>query len=171
MVHARFQAGLSIVSLLLAHFVLGQASHDTTMQAPLHNSTNGTIVLGGGYFDDKETATLLKKVIDLAGGAETSLVIIPTADAQLEPVVRTGSPTSLIDYEKAAGLEFASLGVKHLKVLHTKIGPLRIRTNLQDRCAARLGYGYQEATQNYCSRFIRIQQSSGSSKAYSIAAA
>jgi len=120
MVHTRLQAGLSIVSLLLAHLIFGQASRDTAMQAPLHNSTNGTIVLGGGYFDDKETAALFGKVIDLADGKETSLVIIPTADAQLEPAVRTGSPTSLIDYEKAARLRFASLGVKHVNVLHTR---------------------------------------------------
>lgn len=99
--HAQPQAGLSIVGLPLAYLAFGEASRDTAVQAPVHNSTIGTIVLGGGYFDNKETAALLKKMIDLAGGAGTSLVIIPTADPHLEPAVRTGSPTSLIDYEKA----------------------------------------------------------------------
>jgi cyanophycinase-like exopeptidase len=90
----------------------------------VHNSTKGAIVLGGGYFDRKETSALLRRVIDLAGGAGTFLVIIPTADPLLEPAVRTGSPTSLIDYEREARLRFASLGVRHVQVLHTRDRPV-----------------------------------------------
>ena len=78
---------LLIVSFLLADFaVLGQASRKAPVQAPFRRSMDGTIVLGGGYFDQENTAALLKTTISLAGGAGISLVIIPTADSQLEPL-------------------------------------------------------------------------------------
>jgi len=48
------------------------------------------------------------------------LVVIPTADTQLEPATRAGSSTTLIDYEKAARLDFARLGVQKVTVLHTR---------------------------------------------------
>ena len=77
------KAPLLFVSLLLADFaVVGQASRDVAVQSPFQESTDGTIVLGGGYFDQENTAALLKRMIDLAG-AGISLVIIPTADSQL----------------------------------------------------------------------------------------
>src|SRR5439155_4486427 len=57
---------------------------------------------------------------DLVGGAGISLVIIPTADSQLEPATRAGSSTNLIDYEKAARVTFARLGIQHVTVLHTR---------------------------------------------------
>ena len=76
------KALLLSVSILLADFaVLGQASRGAAVQAPFQKSTDGTIVLGGGYFDQENTAALLKRMTDLAGGAGISLVIIPTADS------------------------------------------------------------------------------------------
>lgn len=109
------------VSLLLAGFALiGQASRDAAWQSPFQESTNGHMVLGGGYFDQENTAALLRRMIDLAGGASTSLVIIPTADSQLEPATRAGPSTSLVDYEKAVRVAFARLGVQHVSVLHTR---------------------------------------------------
>ena len=112
---------LLIISLLLADFaVIGQTSRDAAVQSPVQESTNGTIVLGGGYFDQENTAALLKRMIDLAGGAASSLVIIPTADSRLERATRTGASTTLIDYEKAVRVVFARLGLQHMRVLHTR---------------------------------------------------
>ena len=48
------------------------------------------------------------------------MVIIPTADPRLEPAVRTGSHTLLVDYERAAKVRFATFGVNHVTVLHTR---------------------------------------------------
>lgn len=119
--HGQRKALFLIVGLFMADFaVLGQASRGAGVQAPLQESTGGTIVLGGGYFDQANTAALLKRMIDLAGGASISLVIIPTADSQLEPATRGGASTTLIDYEKAARDTFARLGVQHVTVLHTR---------------------------------------------------
>jgi cyanophycinase len=81
---------------------------------------NGTIVLGGGYFNQENTAALLKRMINLAGDSSISLVVIPTADSQLEPATRAGSSTTLITYEKAARVTFAHLGVENVTVLHTR---------------------------------------------------
>lgn len=112
---------LLIISLLLADFALiGQASGDAAVQSPFQESTNGHILLGGGYFDQENTAALLERMIDLAGGASTSLVIIPTADSRLEPATRAGSSTTLIDYEKAVTVAFERLNVQHVSVLHTR---------------------------------------------------
>jgi len=116
----RREALLLIIGLPLADLaVLGQASRDFG-KAPFQKSTDGTIVLGGGYVDPENTAALLKRMTDLAGGAGISLVIIPTADSQLEPATRAGSSTPLIDYEKAARAAFALLGIQHVTVLHTR---------------------------------------------------
>lgn len=112
---------LLIISFLLADLVvIGQTSRDAAVRAPSQESRDGTIVLGGGYFDKENMAALLKRMIDLAGGAGTSLVIIPTADSQLEPATRAGPSTTLIDYEKAVRATFARLGVHHVTVLHTR---------------------------------------------------
>jgi len=115
------KAPILFVTLLLADFaVVGQASRDVAVQSPFQESTDGTIVLGGGYFDQENTAALLKRMIDLAGGAGISMVIIPTADSKLEPATRAGSSTTVSDYEKAARVTFARLGVQHVTVLHTR---------------------------------------------------
>jgi cyanophycinase len=112
---------LVIVSLLSVDLaVLGQASRNHAAEAPFQNSREGIIVLGGGYFEQEDTAALLRRVIDLAGGAGISLVIIPTADSQLEPSTGTGASTSLIDYEKAVSVASARLGVAHVTILHTR---------------------------------------------------
>ena len=108
------------VLFLGAALAVGQASRDLAAQLPSQSSRNGTIVLGGGYFDSKESTDLLRRVTELAGGGTVSLVIIPTADPQLEPAKRTGPTTTLIDYETAARLSFARLGVRHVTVLHTR---------------------------------------------------
>ena len=119
--HEQLKALLWIVSLFLTDFaVLGQVSRGAGALAPLQESTDGTIVLGGGYFNQGNSAALLKRIIDLAGGAGISLVIIPTADSQLEPATSGGASTTLIDYEKAARDIFARLGVQHVTVVHTR---------------------------------------------------
>jgi hypothetical protein len=47
---------LILISLFLASFtVLGRASRGAAVQAPFQRSTDGTIVLGGGYFDKENT--------------------------------------------------------------------------------------------------------------------
>lgn len=120
MMHARPQAGLSIVSLLLAHLVLAQPSREGAVQAPLQKSMTGTIVLGGGYFGQENRDALLKRVAGLAGGTNGKFVVIPTADVDLEPATRPGPSTTLIDYEKEAQLTFARLGIKGVTVLHTR---------------------------------------------------
>lgn len=108
------------VLCLGAALAVAQASRDIAAQVPSQSSRNGTIVLGGGYFDTHESTDLLRRVTELAGGVDMSLVIIPTADPRLEPAKRTGSTTTLLDYETAARLSFARLGVKHVTVLHTR---------------------------------------------------
>jgi len=121
MMQRQHKALLVIASLLLAGFAIGdQVSHMASAQVPVNKSTGGTIILGGGYFDQENIAALLKRMTDLAGGAGISVVIIPTADPQQEPATRTGSSTALIDYEKAARLSFARLGVQRVTVLHTR---------------------------------------------------
>ena len=57
-------------------------------------------MLGGGYLDDEGISALLRRAIGLAAGAETSMVIIPTADPRLQPTVRAGSHMLLVDYER-----------------------------------------------------------------------
>jgi len=117
----QYKALLLIASLLLAGFAIrGRVSREASAQAPVNRSTDGTIILGGGYFDQENISALLERVTDLAGGAGISVVIIPTADSHLEPATRAGSSTTLIDYEKAARLSFARFGVHRVAVLHTR---------------------------------------------------
>ena len=118
--HRRPQAGLSILSLLLASLVLGQPSREGAVQAPLQKSMTGTIVLGGGYFGQQNRDALLKRLGGLAGGTDATFVVIPTADAHLEPATRPGPSTTLVDYEKEVQLTFARLGIKRVTVLHTR---------------------------------------------------
>jgi cyanophycinase len=82
--------------------------------------TKGAIILGGGYFEPAPLQVLKKRFIELAGGSWTALVIIPTADARLEPAVRPGAPTTLANYEKTARAAFEPLGIQQITVLHTR---------------------------------------------------
>lgn len=120
MMHRRPQAGLSIVSLLLANLFLGQPSREWAVQAPPQKSMTGTIVLGGGYSGQENRDALLKKLAGLAGGTNAKFVVIPTADSHLEPATRPGLSTTLVDYEKEAQLTFARLGIKRVTMLHTR---------------------------------------------------
>jgi cyanophycinase len=107
---------LPVVMLLAGLAVFGQSSRGVGGRIPLQKSTEGTIVLGGGYFEAEKSATLLTKIIDLAGGTGISLVIIPTA----EPAVASGPSVSRLDFDKATRSAFARLGVQHVTVLHTR---------------------------------------------------
>lgn len=121
MTHGRPQASLSIASLLVfANLVLGQPSRERAVQTPLQKSMAGTIVLGGGYFGQEDRDALLKKLVGVAGGTNANVVVIPTADVHLEPAIRPGPSTTLMDYEKETELTFATLGVKRVTVLHTR---------------------------------------------------
>ncbi|KAK0767238.1 hypothetical protein N5P37_000972 [Trichoderma harzianum] len=78
---------------------------------PTDNSTqyvgpaNGNLVIvGGGTLDD----AILQKVIDLAGGNDSSIVVIPTAQ---------GDPS--YDQNAANADDFRRLGSKSVTVLHT----------------------------------------------------
>jgi len=53
---------LLIISFLLADLVvIGQASRDAAVRARSQESTDGAIVLGGGYFDKENTAAVVRK--------------------------------------------------------------------------------------------------------------
>lgn len=119
MVHRLCKAGL-VAAWLVAQIVFGQESANNAVQLAVQDSNDGTIILGGGYFDSKQTADLLRRLVGLAGGPSASLIIVPTADPHLEPAKRSGPSTKLIDYEAAAKLRFAKLGVSNVAVLHTR---------------------------------------------------
>ena len=98
----------------------GQGVRDGFSKASSPNSSEGIIVLGGGYFEQENTAALPRRIVALAGGADISVVVIPTADSQLEPAAGSGATASLANYEKAVRAAFARLGVAHVNVLHTR---------------------------------------------------
>jgi len=82
--------------------------------------TKGTIILGGGYFEPASLEALKKRFVELAGRSAAALVIIPTANARLEPAVRPGPSTPLADYEKTARAAFEPLGIRQITILHTR---------------------------------------------------
>src|SRR5690242_7957527 len=68
---------------------------------------SGTLILGGGFNDSEQTDLLLQRMIEQAG-TKPNVIIIPTADARLEPAAR-GTSLSPIDYENDARPDFISL--------------------------------------------------------------
>ena len=90
--------------------VFGQVPPGRAAQAPPLDSKDGIIVLGGGFFEEEKSTALLKKIFSLSRSGCSSLVIIPTADSQLD----------LKTYEKSASAAFADLGVAHISALQTR---------------------------------------------------
>ena len=82
----------------------------------------GTIILGGGYWSAEHFAGLKKSFLDLAGGRNARIVIIPTATNELEPAINSSRPTeSLAEYQKSVNENFgAKDGIKNVTVLHTR---------------------------------------------------
>jgi len=82
----------------------------------------GTIILGGGYWSSEHFAGLTKSFVELAGGTSASIVVIPTANKELEPAIDSSSASvSLAEYQKSVAENFGGkLGVKDVVVLHTR---------------------------------------------------
>ncbi|KAK1245587.1 hypothetical protein MKX08_005216 [Trichoderma sp. CBMAI-0020] len=97
MVHFSLQA---ILALALTVFTLPV---DSSIQYV--GPENGNLVIvGGGTLDD----SILQRVIDLAGGNDSSIVVIPTAQ---------GDPS--YDQNAANAGDFRRLGAKSVTILHT----------------------------------------------------
>ena len=96
--------------LIVLGFLSGQANKGWAQSA----TRQGTMLLGGGCFEDGSAPMLRKKMAELAGkGAR--LVIIPTADPSLEP-----PQSSIAEYSKEAKALFSAVGFGDIAVLHTR---------------------------------------------------
>ena len=91
----------------------------STALAGAKKGPSGTIILGGGFNDTEQTDLLLQRMIELAG-SKPNVVIIPTADARLEPAARSGLSMNPIDYENDVRSDFISLGAGRVRALHTR---------------------------------------------------
>ena len=92
----------SLLVLILATICLTSPMADNTSYI---GPANGTLVIvGGGSLSD----SIFQRVIDLAGGTDTPLVVIPTAG---------GEPT--YDTHAANADDFRRLGSKNVTVVHT----------------------------------------------------
>ncbi|KAK7740915.1 hypothetical protein SLS53_004978 [Cytospora paraplurivora] len=76
-------------------------AQNTTFVGP---ETGALVVVGGGTLSDN----IYQRVIDLAGGNESAIVVIPTADG-----------ADSYDQDAAGASNFRRLGVKNVTVLHT----------------------------------------------------
>ena len=93
------------LAALLASSALAQ-SPSPSVAPPEIGPARGTLVIVGGGL---KSESILKRFLDLAGGPEANLVIIPTA----------GESDDLADY--AGDLrDLADAGARHVKVLHTR---------------------------------------------------
>jgi len=97
----RLCVGLALVAVLLAPV---RAAEPNTSPAP-RNGTGTLLIVGGGKLPD----AIRRHFIDLAGGKNARLVIIPTASNKAD------QPELLQTYQL-----FKSLDVKSVKVLHTR---------------------------------------------------
>lgn len=109
----RTYQSLRLLNDIMARFILQTllALAAATSALPTDNSTNfvgpengNLVIVGGGTLDD----SILQKVIDLAGGNDSSIVVIPTAQ---------GDPS--YDQNAANADDFRRLGSKSVTVLHT----------------------------------------------------
>jgi cyanophycinase len=82
-------------------------------------SGSGTLILGGGFSDTEQTDVRMQRRIAHAG-SKPNVVIIPTADARLEPAARAGASLNPIDYENDVRPDFISLGAGRVRALHTR---------------------------------------------------
>ena len=80
---------------------------------------SGTVILGGGYFDSEQSDLLLQTMIEQAG-KKPNVILIPTADARLEPAAKAGAVVTPIDYENDARPDFVSLGAGRIRAVHTR---------------------------------------------------
>ncbi|KAL7806801.1 hypothetical protein V8C44DRAFT_338300 [Trichoderma aethiopicum] len=109
----RTYQSLPLLNDTMARFILQTllALAAATSALPTDKSTNfvgpengNLVIVGGGTLDD----SILQKVIDLAGGNDSSIVVIPTAQ---------GDPS--YDQNAANADDFRRLGSKSVTVLHT----------------------------------------------------
>jgi cyanophycinase len=91
----------------------------STCVAGKKGGPSGTIILGGGYSDSDQSDLLIQRMIEQAG-TKPSVIIIPTADARLEPAAKAGAVITPIDYENDARPDFVSLGAGRIRALHTR---------------------------------------------------
>ena len=94
--------------IILAFVLLGTAlGHVVTLSAGVHGPDKGKLVIVGGNMQDP---AIVKRFIDLAGGPEAPIVIIPTAGEADE------------DYHQYwSGLkQWRENGAANLTVLHTR---------------------------------------------------
>jgi cyanophycinase len=95
------------LAALLASSALAQSPSPSPSVAPPEiGPAKGTLVIVGGGL---KSESILKRFLDLAGGPEANLVIIPTA----------GESDDLADY--AGDLrDLTDAGARHVKVIHTR---------------------------------------------------
>ena len=78
-----------------------------TAQAQEVGPARGSLLLGGGNLQD---SAVFERFVELAGGPEALIVVIPTAG---------GEPDEVYDADWGGLHAFRKVGAKHLKVLHT----------------------------------------------------
>lgn len=85
--------------------------------SPLRAPPSGSVLLAGGGLDSAVMADLGKRLIALAGGPEAAIVVIPTADPNVPPRLRSrGQPSDPAELRRY----FEALGARHVTVLHTR---------------------------------------------------
>jgi len=100
---------LMLVSVWLGFSVVLNAEKEADTQ-PVVGPKNGSLVIMGGGGKDRAFGKVFRKFVELAGGKEAHIVIVPTA--------ASSSPTH--DYSNSLSARYArSLGVKSVTVVHT----------------------------------------------------
>jgi cyanophycinase len=77
----------------------------------------GSVILGGGGLTPATFADVARRLIALAGGADSLIVIIPTANEAVAPRIR-GTGPSFDPNELKAVLQAA--GARHVAIVHTR---------------------------------------------------
>ena len=102
-----------VALLTAALLVSGSAVHAQTQWWP----ANGSVILGGGGLAAATFDQAAKKLISLAGGPDSLIVVIPTANEGVAPRIRGSGPPVDTNRFKSA-LEAA--GAKHVAIVHTR---------------------------------------------------
>jgi cyanophycinase len=108
----RHDLWILIAGLACALVVAAATGARSAPEAPEYGPARGTLVIvGGGNLDD---TGIVEKFIELAGGAEGKLVIVPTAQGN-----RDGQGAPRIYREEQVILPWLARGLKHVRMLHT----------------------------------------------------